>query len=97
MTYRKLVFAAACLTFVVVVVGAYVRLQDAGLGCPDWPGCYGHLVGVPAGVAEIERATQAFPDRPVEGHKAWKEMFHRYIAGALGVLIFASMAIAWWR
>jgi len=97
MNYQRLVFAAACLTFVVVVVGAYVRLQDAGLGCPDWPGCYGHLVGVPAGAAEIERATQAFPDRPVEGHKAWKEMFHRYIAGALGVLILAIAIMAWWR
>ncbi len=97
MNYQRLVFAAACLTFVVVVVGAYVRLQDAGLGCPDWPGCYGHLVGVPAGAAEIERATQAFPDRPVEAHKAWKEMFHRYIAGTLGVLIFAIMVIAWRR
>ena len=97
MAYKKLVFAAACLTFVVVVVGAYVRLQDAGLGCPDWPGCYGHWVGVPAGVEEVERATRAFPDRPVEGHKAWKEMFHRYVAGTLGVLIFAITAIAWRR
>ncbi len=92
---KKLVFAAACLTFVVVVVGAYVRLQDAGLGCPDWPGCYGHLVGVPDQADEIERATQAFPDRPLETHKAWKEMFHRYIAGALGVLILAIMVTSW--
>ena len=97
MSFRRLVFAALALTFVVIVVGAYVRLQDAGLGCPDWPGCYGHLVGVPADSVEIESATRAFPDRPVETHKAWKEMFHRYIAGALGVLLFAIMAIAWLR
>jgi cytochrome c oxidase assembly protein subunit 15 len=93
--YRKLVFAAAVLTFVVVVVGAYVRLQDAGLGCPDWPGCYGQLVGVPEGVDQITRAEQGFPDRPVEGHKAWKEMFHRYIAGTLGLMLAAIMVIAW--
>ena len=93
--YRKLIFAATCLTFVVVVVGAYVRLQDAGLGCPDWPGCYGHWVGVPDQVDEIERAALAFPDRPVETHKAWTEMFHRYLAGALGVLIFTIMVTAW--
>ena len=97
MSYKSLVFAAAGLTFIVVVVGAYVRLQDAGLGCPDWPGCYGHLIGVPAGVDESARATQAFPERPVEGHKAWKEMFHRYIAGTLGVLIFAILVFAWRR
>ena len=95
MIYKRLVLAAACLTFVVVVVGAYVRLQDAGLGCPDWPGCYGHWVGVPQGAEEIERATQGYPQRPVETHKAWKEVFHRYIAGALGVLIFAIMLTAW--
>ena len=97
MSFRGLVFAAVGLTFVVVVVGAYVRLHDAGLGCPDWPGCYGHFVGVPANRGEIERAAQAFPDRPVEAHKAWKEMFHRYVAGALGVLLLAIMVIAWRR
>ena len=95
--YRKWVFTAACLTFLVVVVGAYVRLQDAGLGCPDWPGCYGQLVGVPQSAEEITRAEQGFPQRPVEGHKAWKEMFHRYLAGALGVLLFAIMLAAWRR
>ncbi len=93
--YKKLIFAALGLTFIVVVVGAYVRLQDAGLGCPDWPGCYGHWVGVPDQAHEIERAAQAFPGRPVEAHKAWKEMFHRYIAGMLGVLILAIMAVSW--
>ena len=95
MNYKKLVFAAVCLTFVVVIVGAYVRLQDAGLGCPDWPGCYGHLVGVPQSAEEIGRAEQVYPQRPVETHKAWKEMFHRYLAGALGFLIFAIMLTAW--
>jgi len=95
--YRKLIFVAAGLTFLVVVVGAYVRLQDAGLGCPDWPGCYGHLVGVPQSTEEIARAEQGFPQRPVEGHKAWKEMFHRYIAGALGVLLLVIMVEAWRR
>ncbi|MDB5807952.1 MAG: Cytochrome oxidase subunit [Betaproteobacteria bacterium] len=95
MKYKTLVFVAACLTFIVVVVGAYVRLQDAGLGCPDWPGCYGHLVGVPEGADQIARAEQGFPDRPVEGHKAWKEMFHRYIAGTLGLLLVTIMVIAW--
>lgn len=95
MMFKKLVWAAAFLTFIVVVVGAYVRLQDAGLGCPDWPGCYGHYVGVPQTADELARAAQGFPQRPVEEHKAWKEMFHRYIAGTLGVLLFAIMVTAW--
>ena len=95
--YRRLVFGALCLTFVVVVVGAYVRLQDAGLGCPDWPGCYGHWVGVPEQAHEIDRASQAFPGKPVEAGKAWKEMFHRYIAGALGLVLVAIMGMAWAR
>jgi heme a synthase len=95
--YPKLVFGTLCLTLVVVVLGAYVRLQDAGLGCPDWPGCYGHWVGVPEHAHEIERAGQAFPGKPVEAGKAWKEMLHRYIAGILGVSIVAIMAIAWLR
>ena len=95
--YAKLIFSALCLTFVVVVVGAYVRLQDAGLGCPDWPGCYGHLVGVPDQAHEVERAEQVFPGRTVEVHKAWKEMFHRYLAGTLGVLIVAILIMSWWQ
>jgi cytochrome c oxidase assembly protein subunit 15 len=95
--YKKLVLAAAALTLLVVIVGAYVRLQDAGLGCPDWPGCYGHLVGVPQNADEIARAEQGFPQRPVEGHKAWKEMFHRYLAGTLGLLLLTIMIAAWRR
>ena len=93
--FRRLVLAAACLTLMVVVVGAYVRLEGAGLGCPDWPGCYGHWVGVPDQAHEIASAEQTFPGRPVEIPKAWKEMFHRYLAGALGALIFLIMTLAW--
>ena len=76
---------------VVIVVGAFVRLSDAGLGCPDWPGCYG-LIDVPQTHEEITVAEQAYPQRPVEIGKAWKEMLHRYLAGTLGILI---VVLAW--
>jgi cytochrome c oxidase assembly protein subunit 15 len=74
-----------------------VRLEDAGLGCPDWPGCYGQLLGVPDEVHEVARAEQAYPGSPVDPVRAWKEVFHRYLAGALGLLIFALAVIAWRR
>lgn len=77
---------ATGLALVVIVLGAYTRLSDAGLGCPDWPGCYGHI-GVPDSKEEVLVANDAFPDRPVEAAKAWKEMIHRYAAGALGLVI----------
>ncbi|MBA6224318.1 MULTISPECIES: heme A synthase [unclassified Colwellia] len=83
---RKLVFVSILLAIVVVSLGAYARLTHAGLGCPDWPGCYG-LVEVPKTSAQIMAAEQAFPERPVEPEKAWNEMIHRYFAGALGLLI----------
>ena len=86
-TFRNIVLATLLLTFVVVVLGAYVRLSDAGLGCPDWPGCYGHIIGVPDTDTELEKANTNF-ERAVEAHKAWKEMIHRYFAGTLGMLIF---------
>ncbi len=85
--FRNVVLAALILTFIVVVLGAYVRLSDAGLGCPDWPGCYGKLLGVPSSDVEVQQANTNF-DRAVEIGKAWKEMVHRYFAGTLGILIF---------
>jgi len=91
--FFKLAFAATCLAYVVILLGAYTRLADAGLGCPDWPGCYGH-VGVPKHVDDVAAANQAFPERPVEAAKAWKEMIHRYFASTLGLLIFAVGIIA---
>ena len=75
---KRLSLAIVALTFLVVVVGAYVRLSDAGLGCPDWPLCYG----------------RPLPDSGADA-KAWKEMGHRYLAGTLGVLIFALALLAW--
>jgi len=94
--YRKLVWLAVLYTFIVVVVGAYVRLSDAGLGCPDWPGCYGEATphhardDIANAVAE-----QGGTHGPVSMAKAWKEMFHRYIAGGLGLLVLAIAVMAW--
>lgn len=93
--YRRLLAAAIALAFAVIALGAYVRLSDAGLGCPDWPGCYGHLLGVPEEAHEQLAANRAFPQRPVETGKAWKEMVHRYFAGTLGLLILGICLLAW--
>lgn len=96
--YRALVLATACLTFVVVVAGAYVRLADAGLGCPDWPGCYGRLTPHHAR-EEIAQAVagQGGTHGPVSLPKAWTEMGHRYVAGLLGLAIAGLAALAWRR
>ena len=93
--YRRLIVLATLLALGVISLGAYVRLSDAGLGCPDWPGCYGHLVGVPDAAHEQSAALAAFPDKPVEVHKAWKEMAHRYFAGTLGLLIALITVLGW--
>jgi heme a synthase len=92
--YRKLILAALILTLGVVSLGAYVRLSDAGLGCPDWPGCYGKLT--PHHAADAINAELAErPDGPVSHAKAWKEMVHRYAAGTLGLLVLAIAVLGW--
>lgn len=93
--YRSLLSTALLLALVVVSLGAYVRLSDAGLGCPDWPGCYGQLIGVPEQAHDIHAAQSAFPGKPIEAPKAWKEMIHRYAAGTLGLAIAALAVLAW--
>lgn len=92
--YKKLIFFAVILTFFLVPLGAYVRLSDAGLGCPDWPGCYGQITPHHA-ADEIDAALQTNPDGRVSHAKAWKEMAHRYVAGTLGLLILAIFVTAW--
>ena len=91
---KKLVAFGVVFALLVVAVGAYTRLADAGLGCPDWPGCYGFLT-VPQAQADVDVAEARYPDAPVEVVKAWWEMGHRYIAGALMALVFAMFVIAW--
>tara|TARA_B100000035_G_scaffold271363_1_gene246173 strand:- start:13624 stop:14613 length:990 start_codon:yes stop_codon:yes gene_type:complete len=92
--YRRLTLFATLFALIVVSFGAYTRLTDSGLGCPDWPGCYGTL-SVPESISQIEKAQAVYPDSPVEVEKAWIEMIHRYIAGILGImiLIIAFMSI----
>jgi len=88
---RRLALLGVLLCFTVVVLGAYVRLTAAGLGCPDWPGCYGHLS--PLGAA-ASAGSPEYAARPLEAGKAWREMVHRYAAGTLALVITAIAALA---
>ena len=94
MLFKRLAMLGAVMALCVVVLGAYVRLTDAGLGCPDWPGCYGTLT-VPESEAAIEKAQTIYPDSIVETGKAWREMLHRYLAGTLGLVVLAQFILAW--
>jgi cytochrome c oxidase assembly protein subunit 15 len=87
--FHTVASVALVLAIVVTLLGAYVRLSNAGLGCPDWPGCYGEPV--------VPESTALFPERPLEAAKAWKEMVHRYAAGLLGLLVLALALLAWRR
>ena len=89
---RGLALFGVLLCFGVIVLGAYVRLTDAGLGCPDWPGCYGHIS--PVGAEDSPGSQAQFPGRPLQAGKAWHEMIHRYAAGTLGCVIIVIAALA---
>jgi len=92
--YRRLVFLTWFLTLDLIMFGAFVRLTDSGLGCPDWPGCYGNLS--PIGASEhIAQAVEAMPYGPVSFSKAWIEMIHRYAGSLLGLMIIAIVVMAW--
>lgn len=83
----KLSFIGALFTLVVISLGAWVRLTDAGLGCPDWPGCYG-LLTTPDTAEELAKAKEFYPNANIDVGKAWREMLHRYMAGILGLYVF---------
>ena len=95
-TPARIAAFAAVFAFGVIVFGAFVRLSDAGLSCPDWPTCYGKATW-PGHEQDIAHANAAFPDRPFETHKAWREQVHRMLAGTLGVLVLALALVAAWR
>ena len=83
-------FIGAAITLVVISLGAWVRLTDAGLGCPDWPGCYG-LLTTPDTVDELAKAKENYPNASIDVGKAWREMLHRYVAGILGLYVFYNL------
>jgi len=90
---RRLALLGISLCLIVIVLGAWVRLTDAGLGCPDWPGCYGHVT--PAGAERNEGKIESFsPGWEYDSGKAWREMIHRYAATALGLIIVLITVIA---
>ena len=93
---RGLSLLAAVFAFGLVMFGAFVRLSNAGLSCPDWPTCYGEVTW-PEHAQAVARADAAFPDRPYEAHKAWREQVHRFLAGTLGVMVLGLALLASWR
>lgn len=95
MAFHRFTIFAALLAFCVILLGAYTRLGDAGLGCPDWPGCYGHLT-VPASEEHVVEK-HYLEQRALEPEKGWKEMVHRYFAGTLGLCILGITIWAWAR
>ncbi|HEY9200492.1 MAG TPA: COX15/CtaA family protein [Gammaproteobacteria bacterium] len=92
--FQRISLAACSLAFIVIILGAYVRLSDAGLGCPDWPGCFGKITA-PKDAQELSLARDAYPHVEVDSAKAWKEMIHRYFASFLGLLIIGMAYLAW--
>jgi cytochrome c oxidase assembly protein subunit 15 len=93
---RWLAAFAALFAFGLVMFGAFVRLSNAGLSCPDWPTCYGQVTW-PQHAQAVAHADASFPDRPYEAHKAWREQVHRFLAGTLGVMVLVLALLASWR
>ena len=93
LSLRTLAWVACAFAFCVIVFGSFVRLSNAGLSCPDWPTCYGRVTW-PVNPAAVAKADQAFPNRPVESHKTWREQSHRFLAGTLGILVLAVALVA---
>ncbi len=91
--FHRIAWLAVGLALVVIIFGAFVRLSNAGLSCPDWPTCYGKATW-PVKPHDIAAANEAFPERAVEVAKAWREQFHRHIAALLGVLVLILAALA---
>ena len=89
----RLSSGAILLALVVVLLGGWTRLNDAGLGCPDWPGCYGEMI-LPSGGEALQAAQARYPERMVDQHKGWLEMIHRYAAGTLGLVIMGIALLA---
>ncbi len=90
---RNLAFIATAFAMLVIMLGAFTRLADAGLGCPDWPGCYGHILW-PNEAHEVIAANEVYPDMPVDHDKTWPEMVHRYLATGLGLFAIALVFLA---
>ena len=93
LSLRVLAWVACLLAFFLIMYGSFVRLSNAGLSCPDWPTCYGRVTW-PVAPAAVAKADKAFPNRPVETHKAWREQTHRFAAGTLGLLVLAEALVA---
>ncbi len=93
---RGLSLLAAVFALGLVMFGAFVRLSNAGLSCPDWPTCYGQVTW-PRHAQAVAHADAAYPDRPYEAHKAWREQVHRFLAGTLGALVLVLALLASWR
>lgn len=89
----RLAFSACLVAIIVLGMGVFTRLADAGLGCPDWPGCYGHVLW-PTEDHEVARANEAYPEMPVEHDKTWPEMVHRYLATSLGLFTIGILVFA---
>ncbi|MBT8131897.1 MAG: COX15/CtaA family protein, partial [Gammaproteobacteria bacterium] len=91
--FHRLALLGTVLTLLIVMSGAWVRLTDAGLGCPDWPGCYGRMTP-PVAAQDIASSNAAYPDAPVDTGKAWREMLHRYAIPLLGLIVVTLAAFA---